>query len=850
MDSCTRSRDSMENEESTKMSYELLQSITDNFSEKRLLGSGTFGMVYKGTYTNGKEIAVKVLRDMAALDDKDFKNEFQNLAKLDHQNIVQLVGYCNESEDHVVEQDGRQFTAQKLHKALCFEYVDNGSLNKYISDETQGLQWHIRYKIIKGICDGLKHLHKGLETPVLHLDLKPHNILLDKEMVPKIADFGLSRIIGDERTRQTLKNDLGTGGYLPPEYTKFQLLSPAFDIFSLGIIITKIMVGKERYNDIADMQPRKLVKLVHNNWKKRLQEIVRPRSLEVYCQQVKTCIEVASKCLTEDRHGRPKIQEIINILNETEMVNIPLEIEEIHEFRTSIPSVQTSDRWILAPGVETAWKMRSPQKCHTNYCNQLQITSQRNDFSVVAHLEWFTRKTITYRCKCFSFYVEQQLKIGIESTQGTYTNGKEIAVKVLRDMAALDDKDFKNEFQNLAKLDHQNIVQLVGYCNESEDHVVEQDGRQFTAQKLHKALCFEYVDNGSLNKYISDETQGLQWHIRYKIIKGICDGLKHLHKGLETPVLHLDLKPHNILLDKEMVPKIADFGLSRIIGDERTRQTLKNDLGTGGYLPPEYTKFQLLSPAFDIFSLGIIITKIMVGKERYNDIADMQPRKLVKLVHNNWKKRLQEIVRPRSLEVYCQQVKTCIEVASKCLTEDRHGRPKIQEIINILNETEMVNIPLEIEEIHEFRTSIPSVQTSGTSMDSCTRSRDSMENEESTKMSYELLQSITDNFSEKRLLGSGTFGMVYKGTYTNGKEIAVKVLRDMAALDDKDFKNEFQNLAKLDHQNIVQLVGYCNESEDHVVEQDGRQFTAQKLHKALCFEYVDNGSLNKYISGD
>ena len=89
-----------------------------------------------------------------------------------------------------------------------------------------------------------------------------------------------------------------------------------------------------------------------------------------------------------------------------------------------------------------------------------------------------------------------------------------------------------------------------------------------------------------------------------------------------------------------------------------------------------------------------------------------------------------------------------------------------------------------------------------------------------------------------------------QGTNANGREVAVKVLRDMAALDDKEFTNEFQTLAKLDHENIVQLVGYCNESEPVVVDCDGRQVAAEKLHVALCFEYVNNGSLGNYISGD
>ncbi|CAN6371494.1 unnamed protein product, partial [Urochloa humidicola] len=184
-----------------------------------------------------------------------------------------------------------------------------------------------------------------------------------------------------------------------------------------------------------------------------------------------------------------------------------------------------------------------------------------------------------------------------------------------------------------------------------------------------------------------------------------------------------------------------------------------------GYLPPEYTKFQLLSPAFDVFSLGVIITKIMVGKERYHDIADMPPRKLVNLVYNKWKKRLQAIVRPRSLEVYCHQVKECIKIASKCLMEDRHGRPQIEEIIDILNDTEMISIPSAIEEFDESTTSVTMV---GTSEGDRETSRFSYAKNKLDppcvveEYSYELLRKITNDFSEDRIIGRDGFGTVYK----------------------------------------------------------------------------------------
>lgn len=189
------------------MPFHLLEEITDGFSEERKLGSGAYGKVYMGVHKDGEKIAVKILHDMPEFDDneKQFEKEFNNLTRLQHQNIVRLVGFCYEIQKQCVEYNKRTVLAEKIHRALCFEYMPNGSLDKYLSDEYTGYGWQTRYAIIKGICKGLKHLHEESESPIYHLDLKPENVLLDENMVPKIADFGLSRLFGEERTRITKK---------------------------------------------------------------------------------------------------------------------------------------------------------------------------------------------------------------------------------------------------------------------------------------------------------------------------------------------------------------------------------------------------------------------------------------------------------------------------------------------------------------------------------------------------------------------------------------------------------------------------------------------------------------------
>uniref|UniRef100_A0A453T3T4 Protein kinase domain-containing protein n=1 Tax=Aegilops tauschii subsp. strangulata TaxID=200361 RepID=A0A453T3T4_AEGTS len=121
---------------------------------------------------------------------------------------------------------------------------------------------------------------------------------------------------------------------------------------------------------------------------------------------------------------------------------------------------------------------------------------------------------------------------------------------------------------------------------------------------------------------------------------------------------------------------------------------------------------------------------------------------------------------------------------------------------------------------------------------------------ETTVMPLDLLREITNDFSEERRIGSGSYGKVYLGVHQHGKRIAVKILYDMPGIDDEQFQNEFNNLTRLRHQNIVRLVGYCHNIQEIQVEYKGKLVLAEKTHRALCLEYMSNGSLDKYLSGN
>nr|AGT16237.1 Jacalin-like lectin domain containing protein [Saccharum hybrid cultivar R570]AGT16239.1 Jacalin-like lectin domain containing protein [Saccharum hybrid cultivar R570] len=187
------------------------------------------------------------------------------------------------------------------------------------AEEHDGIDWQARYKIIKGICEGLDYLHGGLKEPIFHLDLKPENILLGVDMAPKIADFGLSRLLNGTHTHTTkvCKGTHTCRNYMPPEFIEKRQISHKYDVFSLGIIIIQIITGLEGFKKYAEMSsPEQFVELVHKNWKQRIGST--KKYAEEDCLQVKTCLEIALSCVEPDKAKRPSIRDIVCELRKTE----------------------------------------------------------------------------------------------------------------------------------------------------------------------------------------------------------------------------------------------------------------------------------------------------------------------------------------------------------------------------------------------------------------------------------------------------------------------------------------------------------------------------------------------------
>uniref|UniRef100_A0A453TDP1 Protein kinase domain-containing protein n=1 Tax=Aegilops tauschii subsp. strangulata TaxID=200361 RepID=A0A453TDP1_AEGTS len=213
----------------------------------------------------------------------------------------------------------REYLAENTESLLCLEFLPNGCLDKYISDEFSKHDWRTRWNIIEGVCFGLRYLHEQSNGPIVHLDIKPANILLDENMLPKIADFGQSRLFDKKQTIST-KHTIGTLGYILPEYFR-GIITPKSDIFSLGVVILEVITGHRNYPYDIRRSSEDFIKSELQKWRTALQEEPTMKSVDKDCKQIKRCIQIGLICVNLDRTKRPTMKEIINMLQGVESMD-------------------------------------------------------------------------------------------------------------------------------------------------------------------------------------------------------------------------------------------------------------------------------------------------------------------------------------------------------------------------------------------------------------------------------------------------------------------------------------------------------------------------------------------------
>ncbi|CAL1392042.1 unnamed protein product [Linum trigynum] len=307
-----------------RVSMEELKLATKNFSSDLIIGDGSFGYVYKASLSDGVTVAIKKLDPDAFQGFREFRAEMETLGKLRHRNIVKMLGYCASGSDRV----------------LIYEFLERGSLDQWLHDtyspvskersddsvasvKLLPLSWETRNKVVRGVANGLMYLH-GLDTAIIHRDIKASNVLLDLDFEAHIADFGLARTV-DASHSHVSTQVAGTMGYMPPEYKDGVMAATVkADVYSFGILMFEIATG-ERPNlpMVFNGKEMGLIEwarkmMAHNRYEEMLDGSMPEKEKEkglLSEEKVKEYFSIACKCCNETNADRPTMAEVVDLLN-------------------------------------------------------------------------------------------------------------------------------------------------------------------------------------------------------------------------------------------------------------------------------------------------------------------------------------------------------------------------------------------------------------------------------------------------------------------------------------------------------------------------------------------------------
>ncbi|KAL5856377.1 hypothetical protein ACOSQ3_003835 [Xanthoceras sorbifolium] len=278
-------------------SFEELNKYTNHFSETNDVGSGGYGKVYRGTLPTGQLIAIKRAQQGSMQGAVEFKTEIELLSRVHHKNLVMLLGFCFERGEQM----------------LIYEYVPNGSLRDSLSGKTGiRLDWIKRLKIALGAARGLAYLHELADPPIIHRDVKSTNVLLDERLTAKVADFGLSKPMGNSEKDHVTTQVKGTMGYLDPEYYMTQQLTEKSDVYSFGVLMLELLSGRRPIE-----RGKYIVREIRMAMDKKkdlynLYEILDPTiGLGTTLKGFEKFVDLSLRCVEESGADRPIMSEVV-----------------------------------------------------------------------------------------------------------------------------------------------------------------------------------------------------------------------------------------------------------------------------------------------------------------------------------------------------------------------------------------------------------------------------------------------------------------------------------------------------------------------------------------------------------
>ncbi|GKC49917.1 kinase-like domain, phloem protein 2-like protein, partial [Tanacetum coccineum] len=609
-----------------KLSMQDMKSTTNGFAPENIIRESSRRIIYTGRLLHPEQfdiIGKVLLSDSAKDESKTFWTEILMLSSLKHKNLVSLIGFYDEEGE----------------KTIIYKREANESLSKHLSNQT--LRWMQRLKICVGVANAMSYIHydAGRDFSVLHCNIKSSKILLDDQWEPKLSGFELSlKNTLARRHRLLLTCDIVKNVYLDPKYKKTGGLTHKSDVYSLGVVLFEVLCGRILVlRDEDELGEGLLSQLT----KSHLDDMIDPHLKgQMDAESLKIFSETAFCCIKKERADRPYIDQVVKGLEKA------LKLQSIYENpelpRNAVDGASSSHlKWKNLEHLKIA--LNDIELATKNFSDTYHIGSGAFGMVYKAQLKHFDSNN--------SSSIDGENKCGFHKKQST------VAIKCIKSPKG--EQGFNVEIETLTSCEHENIISLLGFCDEGPDHMI---------------LVYELASKGSLEDYLgnSDKMINLTWMRRLKICLDIAHGLNYIHTNTDQEkqkIIHRDIKSANILLGDNWGQRIA-FRPSPKFTQQIKRPALSISI-----------RLQILTGRVaydrtftDIDSMGIApIARYHCEKGTIMDVVDLK----IKEETDEHVFSLSKGPNEESLDIFAK-------IAFQCLAMTQNKRPSIDDVIDEL----------------------------------------------------------------------------------------------------------------------------------------------------------------------
>ncbi|XP_021719467.1 uncharacterized protein LOC110687158 [Chenopodium quinoa] len=783
-------KDEIETLQSLQFSLGTIKQATGDFSEENKLGEGGFGVVYKGVLSDGQELAVKRLSKNSAHGDLQFKNEILILAILQHKNLVRLLGFCLQEEEML----------------LIYEFVANRSLDYFIFNPVQRetMRWETRYKIIYGIARGLLYLHEESRTRIIHRDLKAGNVLLDEEFNPKIADFGMARLFNIDQTQTLASRIVGTYGYMSPEYVLHGQVSMKTDVFSFGVLVLEIVSGQRISSFLNGENPESLLSYAWRNWVDGTPWNVVDTTLSAgFSTDILRCIHIGLLCVQENPVDRPAMSSIDLMLSRQSLtLQVPLQPAFFVE------SISQSN----GPSQENT-TTESSSRTRRYSVNEVTITEPypryyTMDFLTLLVLQFVFISLIPKISAQYQFLHSRCGNTSYYTPNSTYQSNLKTVLN------SLSTTRVTNGYYNLTTGQKPDKVEAMVLCRGD----VPVNNCRLCMRNSAASLplfcpnqtqafgysdpCIIFYSNNATSHVVRDRPLWGLWNNKnVSDIIGFNNTLTALMKNLQNQASlgNSELKFAAGQTNLSGTNKTM-YGLVQCSPDLSSHDCVVCIQGLFSFFPKWF-----VTPTFTAAGARLITPSCNLRYEIYSfygNVTDVGP--------------------PSSPPPLLPPSSVSNRSTTAKVEERKRSYSTIFIVLPILGSLVLIIIIASI----SFLLRRKKLKRSTTKIN-----KEEIETLQSLQYSIGTIKVATDDFSDNNYLGEGGFGTVYKGKLPDHQEIAVKRLARNSVQGDLQFKNEILILAKLQHRNLVRLLGFCLEEDEML----------------LIYEFVTNKSLDNFL---